>query len=67
MEKVDYEQTAPLNLLGRPVLVLGGTDEASEKVPKLLAAGARVTIVATHVSDALAKLARSRAVTWPRS
>ncbi|MDB4976545.1 MAG: cysG [Myxococcaceae bacterium] len=53
-----------LNLQARAVLVLGGDEEAVQKVPKLLAAGASVTIVAPRVGESLARLARVRAVTW---
>jgi siroheme synthase-like protein len=53
-----------LNLRGRPVLVIGGAEEASEKVPNLIAAGAQVKIVAPAVTDSLARLARTRAVSW---
>jgi precorrin-2 dehydrogenase / sirohydrochlorin ferrochelatase len=53
-----------LNLRGRAVLVIGGTDEATEKVPKLIAAGARVKIVALAVSGELARLARLGALSW---
>jgi siroheme synthase-like protein len=53
-----------LNLRGRRVLVIGGSEEALQKVPKLLAAGADVTIVAPSVDAVLSKLARARALTW---
>ncbi|HEX5659931.1 MAG TPA: bifunctional precorrin-2 dehydrogenase/sirohydrochlorin ferrochelatase [Polyangiales bacterium] len=53
-----------LALRGRSVLVLGGSEEAVAKVPKLLEAGARVTLVAPAVDPGLARLARSRVLDW---
>jgi uroporphyrin-III C-methyltransferase/precorrin-2 dehydrogenase/sirohydrochlorin ferrochelatase len=53
-----------LNLRERAVLVVGGGAEADLKVPKLLAAGARVTIVAPVLAEPLARAARTRALTW---
>ena len=46
------------------MLVLGGGEEAVQKVPKLLAAGALVTIVSASVAEPLAKLAHAHALTW---
>jgi siroheme synthase-like protein len=53
-----------LNLRARTALVIGGGEEAVQKVPKLLAAGAQVTIVAPSVAEELAQLARERRVMW---
>jgi siroheme synthase-like protein len=53
-----------LNLRGRNVLVIGGGDEAVQKVPRLLAAGARVTLVAETVDATLSQLARARELGW---
>jgi len=53
-----------LNLRERAVLVVGGGAEADLKVPKLLAAGAVVTIVAPTLTEPLARAARTRALTW---
>ncbi len=53
-----------LDLRGRSVLVLGGTAEAVAKVPKLIEAGARITLVASEVDTSLSHLARSRALDW---
>ena len=39
-----------LKLSGRPVVVVGGGPVASSKVPALLAAGARVTVIAPEVT-----------------
>lgn len=46
------------------MLVLGGGDEAAQKVPKLLAAGAVVTLVAPSVTAELSRLARVGALRW---
>jgi siroheme synthase-like protein len=53
-----------LNLRERAVLVLGGDEEAEQKVPRLLAAGARVTLVAVEASEPLAALARAGELLW---
>jgi siroheme synthase-like protein len=53
-----------LSLQGRAVLLIGGGDESVQKLPKLLAAGARVTIVAPRVEPALARAAIERKVVW---
>ena len=53
-----------LNLRGRAALVVGGSEEAADKVPKLLRAGARVTIVAPSVAPALARAARTGELAW---
>lgn len=50
-----------LNLRERSVLVLGGGEEAVLKVPKLLAAGAKVTIVAPALDEPLTAALRARA------
>jgi uroporphyrin-III C-methyltransferase / precorrin-2 dehydrogenase / sirohydrochlorin ferrochelatase len=55
---------AALNLRARAVLVIGGGEEAVSKVPKLLAAGARVTIVSPLVDESLARAARTQQLTW---
>jgi siroheme synthase-like protein len=65
---VQFESTdvfpVALPLRGRSVLVLGGTEEAVAKVPTLLAAGARIRLVAPTVDESLARLARGRALDW---
>lgn len=53
-----------LSLRGRAVLVLGGGAEAAEKVPRLLAAGARVTLVSQAAEPALVALAQTGELTW---
>jgi precorrin-2 dehydrogenase/sirohydrochlorin ferrochelatase len=45
-----------LDVKGRPCVVLGGDAEASEKVQRLLEAGAKVTVVSPTLNDALRKL-----------
>jgi len=42
-----------VRLSGRPVLLVGGGNVASAKLPALLAAGADVTVVAPRIADAL--------------
>jgi precorrin-2 dehydrogenase/sirohydrochlorin ferrochelatase len=45
-----------LDLKGRPCLVLGGDEEAAEKVERLLDAGAKVTVISTTLNEPLRKL-----------
>jgi len=45
-----------LNLVGRPVLVVGGGRIALRKVQQLLAAGGDVTVIAPHIVDDFASL-----------
>lgn len=61
-----YRETLPvaLQLSRRNVLVLGGGDEAVDKIDKLLCAGARVTVVAPRVLPELTSLATRRVLTW---
>ena len=46
------------------MLVVGGGEEALQKVPKLLATGAEVTIVAPELGSELQALARAGTITW---
>ena len=46
------------------MLVLGGGQEAVQKVPKLLAAGAVITLVAVSVEAELSRLARTGSLAW---
>lgn len=48
-----------LDVKGRPCLVLGGDDEAADKVLRLLDAGAKVTVVSPTLNDTLRKLTAS--------
>lgn len=48
-----------LDVKGRSCLVLGGDDEAAEKVQRLLEAGAKVTVISPSLNDALRKLTAS--------
>ncbi len=48
-----------LNVRNRSCLVLGGDDEAADKVQRLLEAGARVTVVHPTLNDVLRKLTAS--------
>ncbi len=51
-----------LDVKGYPVLVLGGDEEAAEKTQQLLAAGAKVIVVAPSLNDTLKDLAASAKV-----
>ncbi|MGH7253809.1 MAG: precorrin-2 dehydrogenase/sirohydrochlorin ferrochelatase family protein, partial [Nitrospiraceae bacterium] len=51
-----------LDVKGRSCLVLGGDDEATEKVQRLLEAGAKVTVISPTLNDALRKLTASAKV-----
>ncbi len=53
-----------LALDGRPVLVLGGGEEACDKLAKLSAAGARVSLVSPSVLPELEELAQRGRCTW---
>ena len=53
-----------LPLAGRPVLVIGGGDEAEDKVRKLLGCGARITLVAEQTTSQLRDLAQAGRATW---
>ena len=48
-----------LNLQGRACVVLGGDEEAVEKVQRLLDAGAKVTVINPTLNDSLRKLTAS--------
>ena len=48
-----------LDVRGWPVLVIGGNEEAAEKVQRLLDAGAKVTVVSPTLHEMLRKLAAS--------
>ncbi|MFT4216278.1 MAG: NAD(P)-dependent oxidoreductase [Micropruina sp.] len=55
---------AGLLLHGRRVVVVGGGAVATRRVPKLLAAGARVELISPEADPALRSLAESGAVVW---
>ncbi|MEV2276783.1 uroporphyrinogen-III C-methyltransferase [Nocardiopsis sp. NPDC049922] len=55
-----------LRMGGRDVLVVGGGRVAGRRVPVLVEAGARVTLVAPAVSAALEDLAAAGRITWER-
>ena len=46
-----------LDVRGWPVLVIGGDEEAAEKVQRLLDAGAKVTVISPIMNETLRKLA----------
>ncbi|MEF1311495.1 bifunctional precorrin-2 dehydrogenase/sirohydrochlorin ferrochelatase [Vibrio mytili] len=53
-----------LDLINKPVLIVGGGEVASRKVEALLKAGADVTIVSPTLVDYLAKMAEEHQVEW---
>jgi siroheme synthase-like protein len=53
-----------LKLEDRPVLVVGGGAIATSKIPSLLEAGARVTVVAPKLSPKLVEWVRDREIDW---
>ncbi len=53
-----------LRLAGRRVVVVGGGHVAQRRIPGLLAAGARVTVVSPHVTPAIEGLVGGGEVTW---
>ncbi len=61
---VDYPVC--LRLGGRPVLVVGGGVVAGQRAAGLHEAGARVTVVAPEVGEAVAELVARGAVRWER-
>jgi len=57
-----------LKLHNRPVLVVGGGAIAASKIPGLLEAGARVTVVAPQLSPKLVEWIREHEISWlPKS
>ncbi|MFO1080525.1 MAG: NAD(P)-dependent oxidoreductase [Reyranellaceae bacterium] len=53
-----------LTLKGRRVLLVGGSDAAARKAELLLAAGARITLIADTVTGAVAQLIADGCVSW---
>jgi precorrin-2 dehydrogenase/sirohydrochlorin ferrochelatase len=53
-----------LKLTGRPCTVIGAGHLAESKIESLLAANARVTVIAPHATDRIAALADSGEITW---
>jgi siroheme synthase-like protein len=63
-EEVAQPLPVALCLDGRRVLMVGGGDEAADKLPKLLAAGARVELVAESLPESCRALVRRGAAKW---
>jgi siroheme synthase-like protein len=55
-----------LEVAGRRTVVIGGATLADDRIQALLAAGAQVTAIVEHPTEALEELGRSRAVTLIR-
>jgi precorrin-2 dehydrogenase/sirohydrochlorin ferrochelatase len=53
-----------LKLTARPCIVIGAGNLAESKIESLLAANARVTVIAPHASVRIAAMAESGEVTW---
>lgn len=53
-----------LKLHDRPVLVVGGGAIAASKIPSLLQAGARVTVVSPELTRQLVQSVRNREIDW---
>src|SRR5262245_24922032 len=67
MEK-DLPYLAGLRLAGRRVVVVGGGRIALRRLPRLMEAGARVTVISPRVSSAIEGMAQLRELTWtPRA
>jgi precorrin-2 dehydrogenase/sirohydrochlorin ferrochelatase len=56
-----------LKLTGRPCAVIGAGHLAESKIESLLAANARVTVIAPHATDRIAALAEAGEITWHNS
>lgn len=59
-----YGYPVVLNIAGMPVAVVGGGKVAARKTEKLLAAGARVTVISPELDAKLAVWAEQGRVTW---
>ena len=53
-----------LELDGKPVVLVGGGTVAERKAKGLLAAGARITVIAPKATKALAELAQEQRIVW---
>ncbi|MCW2632559.1 MAG: uroporphyrin-III C-methyltransferase [Pseudonocardia sp.] len=57
---------AGLDLAGRPVVVVGGGTVAQRRLPRLLAAGAEVTVITPHATPAVEAMATAGELRWTR-
>jgi uroporphyrin-III C-methyltransferase/precorrin-2 dehydrogenase/sirohydrochlorin ferrochelatase len=55
---------AGLDLVGRRVVVVGGGTVAQRRLPRLVSAGARVEVIAPHVTAAVQGLAEAGELVW---
>lgn len=55
---------AGLDLAGRPVLVIGAGRVADRRLPRLLAAGAEVTVISPTASTMITELAAGQRIEW---
>ncbi|HEX5114554.1 MAG TPA: uroporphyrinogen-III C-methyltransferase [Pseudonocardiaceae bacterium] len=60
----DTHYLAGLNLAGRRVVVVGGGTVAQRRLPRLVAASARVDVVSPRVTPAVQALADAGEITW---
>jgi len=62
----DQHYLAGLNLVGRTVVVVGGGSVAQRRIPRLLAAGARVRLISPEVTAAVEAMAVVDQLNWQR-
>ncbi|MBT4610088.1 MAG: uroporphyrinogen-III C-methyltransferase, partial [Gemmatimonadetes bacterium] len=53
-----------LDVFGQRCLVLGGQDEAADKITRLVAAGANVVVFSPNVSPAISAAAQRGELAW---
>lgn len=62
----DRHYLAGLNLAGRRVVLVGAGTVAQRRLPRLVAAGARVEVIAPHATPAVESMAERGEITWTR-